>query len=196
MRAERVAADRARGDAVRRIDVEEAGAAVRPAIRPGRLHGTPTHAAHGTGATRQGRCGCTGKHGWFFDSLLRARRRVGRPARLTSGARHGRNEAGAAVIRCWCTGARFRVARPWSSLRIDNEKHEPRTGVLSNAAGGEGRRSALNASRSIRRPARSAGSPSVPHDPSSRRLARWAFSSTIPDGLVVGLNAERSRPSG
>ena len=83
VRAERVAADRAGGDPRRRVDVEEAGAAVGAAIRPVRVHGAPTHAAHGTGASREGRSGGTGKHGGSSIPFFRARRRVGRPARLT-----------------------------------------------------------------------------------------------------------------
>src|SRR4029079_11592753 len=49
-----VAADRARGDATLRVQLEEAGAAIGPAIEPGR-HRAPAHAANRGRASTDGR---------------------------------------------------------------------------------------------------------------------------------------------
>ena len=56
---EDVPADRAAGGPGGRIDLEEAGTAVGPAVGPGRMHGAAPHAPYRAGASHEGRCGCT-----------------------------------------------------------------------------------------------------------------------------------------
>ena len=99
------AAHRANGEAALREQLEEARAAVGPAVEPGG-HRAPAHPADRGRSSDDGRMGCTRKHEVVRSFLAAARGGVGPDRRSCCSSRVGRSS----VVRCLDAGA----SRTWS----------------------------------------------------------------------------------